>query len=140
MVDNNWEIIIMDPSAEYDGKTIKANDLEVNILQQYDAFLKKEGHDVDLFFLTREFRERFEEKTMNDLLKLTKNSDLVGISLMSNFWDNAIQITRKISQELRPSILDNLGLISAIEWLQNQYAERSNLNFSLKILLNKLVI
>ena len=24
MVDNNWDIIIMDPSAEYDGKTIKA--------------------------------------------------------------------------------------------------------------------
>lgn len=24
MVDNNWDIIIMDPSAEYDGKTIKS--------------------------------------------------------------------------------------------------------------------
>ena len=35
---------------------------------------------------------------MNDLIKLTKNSDLVGISLMSNFWDNAIQITRKVKQ------------------------------------------
>ena len=67
-------------------------------LRTISACLKKEGHDVDLFFLTREFRERFEEKTMNDLLKLTKNSDLVGISLMSNFWDNAIQITRKIKE------------------------------------------
>ena len=67
-------------------------------LRTISACLKKEGHDVDLFFLTREFRERYEEKTMNDLLNLTKKSDLVGISLMSNFWDNAIQITRKVKQ------------------------------------------
>jgi len=65
-------------------------------LRTISACLKKEGHEVDLFFLTREFRERFLDKTMDDLIRLTKDSDLVGISLMSNFWDNAIQITKKI--------------------------------------------
>jgi hypothetical protein len=67
-------------------------------LRTISACLKKEAHDVNLFFLTREFRERYEERTMNDLIKLIKNSDLIGISLMSNFWDNAIQITRKIKE------------------------------------------
>ena len=33
---------------------------------------------------------------MNDLVKLTKESDLVGITLMSNFWDLAVQITQKL--------------------------------------------
>ena len=74
-------------------------------LRTISACLKREGHDVDLFFLTREFRERFEEKTMNDLVRLTKNTDLLGISLMSNFWDNAIQITRKIKENYNIPIL-----------------------------------
>ena len=60
------------------------------------ACLKKAGHDVNLFFLMKEFSERYAEKTMNDLVKLTKGSDLVGISLMTNFYDNAVQITKKL--------------------------------------------
>ena len=62
------------------------------------AVLKKEGHSVDLIFLTKQFWERFEEKTLNDIVNLTKKSDLIGISLMSNFWDNAIQLTQKLKQ------------------------------------------
>ena len=67
-------------------------------LRTISSCLKREGHKVDMFFLPREFRERYDEKTMNDLIKLTKDSDLVGITLMSNFWDNAIQVTRKIKE------------------------------------------
>ena len=62
------------------------------------ACLKQEGHDVDLIFLLKEFTEKYAEKTMNDLVKLTKKSDLVGISLMTNFFDNAIQITQKLKE------------------------------------------
>jgi len=36
-------IVDLNGNITIDGKTIKANDLEVNILQQYDAFLKAEG-------------------------------------------------------------------------------------------------
>ena len=60
------------------------------------ACLKQEGHDVDLIFLLKDFTEKYAEKTMNDLVKLTKGSDLVGISLMTNWFDNAIQITQKL--------------------------------------------
>jgi len=62
------------------------------------SVLKREGHSVDLIFLTKEFWEKFEEKTLDDVVNLTEKSDLVGISLMSNFWDNAIQLTQKIKQ------------------------------------------
>lgn len=36
-------IVDLNGNITIDGKTIKANDLKVNILQQYDAFLKAEG-------------------------------------------------------------------------------------------------
>ena len=69
------------------------------------AVLKKEGHSVDLIFLTKEFWERFEEKTLNDIVNLTKKSDLIGISLMSNFWDNAVQLTQKLKQHYDTPIM-----------------------------------
>ena len=80
-------------------------DLRSYGIRSISACLKQEGHDVDLFFLTREFIERFENKTMDDLVKLTKGSDLIGISLMSNFWDNAVQITTKLKEHYETPIL-----------------------------------
>ena len=80
-------------------------DIESFGVRTLSACLKKEGHAVDLFFLTRGFYQRFEEKTMDDLVKLTKDSNLIGISLMSNFWDNAIQITKKLKENYETPIL-----------------------------------
>jgi radical SAM superfamily enzyme YgiQ (UPF0313 family) len=65
-------------------------------LRTISASLKQAGHDVDLFFLMKEFHKKYSETSMNNLVKLTKGSDLVGISLMTNFFDNAIQITQKL--------------------------------------------
>jgi radical SAM superfamily enzyme YgiQ (UPF0313 family) len=76
------------------------------------ACLKKDGHDVGLIFLQKSGNietelkwmaqnkkiKQFADKTVNDLVELTKESDLVGITLMSNYWDNAIQITEKIKE------------------------------------------
>ena len=60
------------------------------------ACLKQAGHDVDMFFLMQEFYTKYSETAMNNLVKLTKGSDLVGISVMTNYFNNAIQITRKL--------------------------------------------
>jgi radical SAM superfamily enzyme YgiQ (UPF0313 family) len=65
-------------------------------LRSISACLKQAGHDVNLFFLMKEFHKRYSETAMYNLVKLTKGSDLAGISLMSNFFDNAIQITQKL--------------------------------------------
>jgi len=40
--------------------------------------------------------------------------------------NHTIKTTRRISQELRPSILDDLGLKSALEWQVSQYQKRSD--------------
>ena len=74
-------------------------DLQSFGIRSISACLKREGHNVDLIFLQeKEFTERYENKTMDDLAKLIKGSDLVGITLMSNFWENAIQVTKKIRE------------------------------------------
>jgi len=73
-------------------------DLQSFGIRTISACLKKDGHDVDMIFLQKDFSQRFADKTMDDLVKLTKGADLVGITVMSNYWDNAIQITEKIKQ------------------------------------------
>jgi len=65
-------------------------------MRTISACLKNAGHDVKLIFLLKEFHKKYSETTMNDLVKLTKGSDLAGISLMTNFWDHAIQVTQKL--------------------------------------------
>ena len=51
-----------------------------------------------------------------------------------------MHLTRKISQELRPSILDDLGLIPAIDWLKEQYNQRSDIHFTMDMPKNEINI
>ena len=67
-------------------------------LRTVSSLFKQEGNDVDLVFLPKDFTEKYEKKTLYDLIKLTKESDLVGISLMSNFFDNAVQLTQTLRE------------------------------------------
>ena len=41
--------------------------------------------------------------------------------------DLTIKTVRRISSELRPSVLDDLGLIAALEWLSNDFEKRSGI-------------
>jgi PAS domain S-box-containing protein len=44
---------------------------------------------------------------------------------MSQMTDEVIQQVRRISSELRPSVLDDLGLLAAIEWLGAEFERRT---------------
>jgi signal transduction histidine kinase len=46
---------------------------------------------------------------------------------MVNIVDDAVKFVRKISSELRPSLLDNLGLIPALEWHGEEFEKRFNI-------------
>jgi radical SAM superfamily enzyme YgiQ (UPF0313 family) len=74
-------------------------------LRTISACLKREGHDVHLLFLPKSFMGRYENKTLDDIVKLSKESNLIGISLMSYFFDNAIQITQKLKENCDIPIL-----------------------------------
>jgi two-component system, NarL family, sensor histidine kinase UhpB len=44
---------------------------------------------------------------------------------MSNHIDSTIQTVRRISTELRPGILDDLGLVPALEWQASEFQKRT---------------
>ncbi|NMC79924.1 MAG: GAF domain-containing protein, partial [Chloroflexi bacterium] len=44
---------------------------------------------------------------------------------MSNLIDSTIQTVRRVATELRPGLLDDLGLVAAIEWQVNEFSERA---------------
>jgi len=46
---------------------------------------------------------------------------------MSQLLDNAVGVTRRIITELRPTILDDLGLLAAIEWQADQFRKRTGI-------------
>ena len=74
---------------------------------------------MDIEFLKSKLGQDIPEEITDRLIALT------------NLTEETIKLTRKISQELRPSILDDLGLISAIDWLKEQYNQRTDIHFTL---------
>ena len=52
---------------------------------------------------------------------LTKIKDLNGL------LDEAIRSVRKVATELRPAILDNFGLVAAVEWQLREFESRSDI-------------
>jgi PAS domain S-box-containing protein len=50
-----------------------------------------------------------------------------NIAAMMKLADNTINTVRRIAWELRPSILDDLGLVEAIEWQTSQFESRSGI-------------
>lgn len=49
------------------------------------------------------------------------------IESMSSLVDHTIQTVRKISQELRPGVLDTLGLDAALEWQAQEFQKRTGI-------------
>jgi signal transduction histidine kinase len=46
----------------------------------------------------------------------------------SGCWDDGVEVKRRIVEDLRPALLDNLGLGAAITWHVEQMSERSGLD------------
>jgi signal transduction histidine kinase len=56
------------------------------------------------------------------------NADaLAQVGTLSHLLDDAVQIVRGIASELRPSVLDILGLKAALEWLAEEFHRSSGL-------------
>ncbi|MBM4331874.1 MAG: sensor histidine kinase [Deltaproteobacteria bacterium] len=55
-----------------------------------------------------------------------------SLSHRRQYIDATIQSVRRISSELRPGILDDLGLIAAIEWQAKDFQDRSGIKCEFK--------
>jgi signal transduction histidine kinase len=53
------------------------------------------------------------------------------ISSMSDLIDSTIQTVRRVATELRPGLLDDLGLMAAIEWQAEEFAKRTGIDCEL---------
>lgn len=71
----------------------------------------------------------------NKLFKQKHNEDTQEISDViteaSDILSSSMQEVRRISRDLRPTLLDDLGLAAAIESLTNDFAERTGIKFKI---------
>ena len=74
------------------------------------------------------------------IVKITSEEIKERLTALTHQAESTIQIIRKISQELRPSILDDLGLIAAIDWLKEQYNQRTDIHFTMDMPKNEVKI
>ena len=66
--------------------------------------------------------------------KLGATDETVGKKTfeLSKILDETVKTVRRIASELRPSLLDDLGLVAAIEWQLNEFEKRSGIKAELK--------
>ncbi len=63
--------------------------------------------------------------------KLSGNTETVplleNVESMTQLLDNAVGVTRRVISDLHPSILDDLGLVAALEWQCAQFHKRTGI-------------
>lgn len=101
------------------------------VREEERAHIAREVHDelggaltgikIDLSLLKKAAEEIKENSLKNPLLDQIHNT-------MKNI-DNTIQTVRKIATELRPGILDDLGLIAALEWQLDDFRQRTGIQY-----------
>jgi signal transduction histidine kinase len=73
--------------------------------------------------------------------RLTGNTDPVvkeKLEYMLLMVDEAVKFVRNLASELRPSILDDLGLIPALEWHSREFEKRHNIKVDFRPLMHEL--
>ena len=77
------------------------------------------GLKFDLSWVQRRLSEQSSVVPYNVLIEKTRS--------MTKLTDNLIQTVRRIATSLRPSILDDLGLIPALEWQAKDFQKRTGI-------------
>ena len=62
------------------------------------------------------------------------------IETMSDLVDSAIQTVRHIATELRPGLLDDLGLVAALEWQAQEFTDRTGIACELHLGEDELIL
>jgi PAS domain S-box-containing protein len=104
-----------------------------SIREQEKARIARELHDelaqsltalkMDTNWLRDELRESGE----------TRPTISAKLQAMQSMLDNVIAATRRISSDLRPLLLDDLGLVPAIEWLAQNFRDRTGVDCVLSL-------
>lgn len=76
-----------------------------NVLASQLKKLKGQGVKVQQFYIFYKFNEPYPQKTVDDLVRLCRGSDLIGISLLSSAYKNSLQITKALKKEIECPII-----------------------------------
>ena len=93
----------------------------------------EEAHENERRHLSRELHDQIGQaltaaKINTDVLRAGAQPELVArLNENAAILDSLLQQTRQISLDLRPPLLDDLGLVPALRWYVNQQAERAGL-------------
>ncbi|MRS05127.1 PAS domain-containing sensor histidine kinase, partial [bacterium] len=121
----------------------KKDSEELKISQEHLRNLHKHSQDVRERERTRVAREIHDElgqvltALKMDLSYLAKKlpAELPSLktktNLMLRFVDMTIQSVKRITMDLRPGLLDHLGLIAAIEWQAEEFQKRTGIRYTL---------
>jgi len=81
-------------------------------MRTLSGYLRRNGHNTRLIFLPDPFGDdlvygipRYEENILDKVAALCSESDLIGITLMTNFFDGAVQITEKLKRTLNIPVI-----------------------------------
>ncbi|UJP06058.1 MAG: response regulator [Nitrosomonas sp.] len=70
--------------------------------------------------------------------KISTNPMHERIKSLYQLTGEAIETARRVSMNLRPNVLDNLGLCGAIEWLVRDFEQRTNIRCTLESMVSTL--
>jgi signal transduction histidine kinase len=95
----------------------------LNIREEERARIAREIHDelgqqitglkMDVSWLSKKLSGK-------DIMPIVKDK----LSDMSALLDDTVHTVRKIASELRPSLLDDIGLVAALDWQSNEFKKR----------------
>jgi anaerobic magnesium-protoporphyrin IX monomethyl ester cyclase len=81
-------------------------------LRTISAYLKKNGHKTRMIFIPDPFGDnllygvkRYEDRVLEELVSLCRDADLIGMTLMTNFFDGAAQVTQRIKRDLKTPVI-----------------------------------
>lgn len=117
-------------------------------LRDLTAYLQSVRED-ERKYIARELHDELGQKLTAVKIELTRMNDgggksrspkilnSVGIPSVLHLVDAALETTRKIVSELRPAVLDELGLEAALEWQVQEFIKRTGISFTLEIDFNE---
>lgn len=81
-------------------------------MRTMSSYLKKHGHRTQLLFLPDHYvdeplqnMQRYEDQIIDEAIALCKESDLIGITLMTSFFSAAVEITTKLKKAVKTPII-----------------------------------
>lgn len=81
-------------------------------IRTISAYLKQHGHKTQLIFLPDPYGDnlvfgmkRYDNKVLDELIPLCKDSNIIGITLMTNFYEGAVQITERLKEGVTAPVI-----------------------------------